>query len=73
MHGCSQIRPHQQSRPRLQILILSTHTNQTNKKLFGKDLPIKPLPVLIEYNNTIINSIGRYMDFFRKIRDAKDN
>lgn len=44
-----------------------------NKKLFGKDLPIKPLPVLIEYNNTIINSIGRYMDFFRKIRDAKDN
>ena len=41
-----------------------------NKKLFGKNMPLKPLDVLIEYNNETLNNYDEYKDFFDKIKNA---
>lgn len=41
-----------------------------NKKLFGKNMPIKILNVLNEYNDKRINTFEMYKDFFDKIKNA---
>jgi hypothetical protein len=41
-----------------------------NKKLFGKNMPLKPLDVLLEYNNETLNNYDEYKDFFDKIKNA---
>jgi hypothetical protein len=41
-----------------------------NKKLFGKSMPVKPLDVLVEYNNKTLENIEQYIDFFNKIKNA---
>jgi hypothetical protein len=42
----------------------------TNKKIFGKNNPIKMLDVLDEYNNKHIDTMREYKVFFDKIKDA---
>jgi hypothetical protein len=41
-----------------------------NNKIFGKNMPLKPLNVLTEYNNTTLDTMEKYMDFSNKIKDA---
>ena len=41
-----------------------------NKKMFGKNMPIKMLDVLQEYNDKNINTMREYKDFFDKIKNA---
>ena len=53
-----------------QILFDNINYLVRNKKLFGKSVPIKPLNVLIEYNNTTLDTMEKYMDFFDKIKNA---
>jgi hypothetical protein len=42
----------------------------TNKKIFGKNNPIKMLDVLDEYNNKHIDTMREYKVFFDKIKNA---
>ena len=46
-----------------------SHLNKT-KKTFGKDLLLKPLPVLLQYNGKTLNDYSQYKDFFDKIKNA---
>ena len=41
-----------------------------NKKMFGKNMPIKMLDVLKEYDNKKITTMMEYKDFFDKIKNA---
>ena len=38
--------------------------------MFGKNMPIKMLDVLQEYNDKNINTMREYKDFFDKIKNA---
>jgi hypothetical protein len=40
------------------------------KKTFGKDALLKPLPVLLEYNDLSLYNYYQYKDFFDKIKNA---
>jgi len=40
------------------------------KKTFGKDALLKPLPVLLEYNDKSLYNYYQYKDFFDKIKNA---
>jgi hypothetical protein len=53
-----------------QILFDNINYLVRNKKLFGKSVPIKPLNVLTEYNNTTLDTMEKYLDFFDKIKNA---
>jgi hypothetical protein len=53
-----------------QILFDNINFLVRNKKLFGKSMPIKPINVLKEYNNTTLDTMEKYVDFFNKIRNA---
>ena len=46
-----------------------SHLNKT-KKTFGKDMLLKPLPVLLEYNGKTLNDYNGYKVFFDKIKNA---
>jgi hypothetical protein len=52
-----------------QILLENISFLVRNNKIFGKNMPLKPLNVLTEYNNTTLNTIEKYMDFSNKIKD----
>ena len=41
-----------------------------NKKLFGKNVILKPLDVLLEYNHKVLDDYNLYKDFFDKIKNA---
>lgn len=41
-----------------------------NKKMFGKNMPIKMLDVLQEYNDRHVDTMREYKDFFDKIKNA---
>jgi hypothetical protein len=45
------------------------HLNR-NKKLFGKNVILKPLDVLLEYNHKVLDDYNLYKDFFDKIKNA---
>lgn len=53
-----------------QILLENIVIIIRDNKMFGKNIPIKPLDVLLEYNGTTINTMEQYMDFFNKIKNA---
>jgi len=53
-----------------QILFENINFLMRNKKLFGKSMPVKPLDVLVEYNNKTLENIEQYIDFFNKIKNA---
>ena len=53
-----------------QILFDNINFLVRNKKILGKSIPIKPLNVLLEYNNTILDTMDKYMDFSNKIKNA---
>ena len=53
-----------------QILFENINYLMRNKKLFGKSMPIKPLDVLVEYNNKTLENLEQYIDFFNKIKNA---
>ena len=53
-----------------QILLENISFLVRNNKIFGKNMPLKPLNVLTEYNNTTLDTMEKYMDFSNKIKDA---
>jgi hypothetical protein len=53
-----------------QILFENINFLMRNKKLFGKSMPVKPLDVLVEYNNKTLENLEQYIDFFNKIKNA---
>ncbi len=53
-----------------QILLENINYLMRNKKLFGKSMPLKPLDVLVEYNNKTLENLEQYIDFFNKIKNA---
>jgi hypothetical protein len=53
-----------------QILLENISFLVRNNKIFGKNMPLKPLNVLTEYNNTTLDTMDKYMDFSNKIKDA---
>lgn len=53
-----------------QIVIDNINFLVRNNKMFGKSMPLKPLNVMIEYNNTYINTMEKYLDFANKIKNA---
>jgi hypothetical protein len=52
------------------ILFENINYLMENKKMFGKNMPIKPLDVLKEYDNKNITTMMEYKDFFDKIKNA---
>ena len=53
-----------------QILLENISFLVRNNKIFGKNMPLKPLNVLTEYNNTTLDTMDKYLDFSNKIKDA---
>ena len=53
-----------------QILFENIKFLVRNNKIFGKNMPLKPLNVLTEYNNTTLDTMDKYLDFSNKIKDA---
>jgi hypothetical protein len=53
-----------------QILFENINFLVQNNKIFGKSMPLKPLNVLTEYNNTTLDTMEKYLDFSNKIKDA---
>jgi len=53
-----------------QILLENISFLVRNNKIFGKNMPLKPLNVLTEYNNTTLDTMDKYLDFSNKIKNA---
>ena len=53
-----------------QILFENINFLVQNNKVFGKSMPLKPLNVLTEYNNTTLDTMDKYLDFSNKIKNA---
>ena len=53
-----------------QILFENIKFLVQNNKVFGKSIPLRPLNVLTEYNNTTLDTMDKYLDFSNKIKNA---